>query len=118
MKTILSRIKPERKLRAKHRGTNPPMAGIEAQLLAAILRCAALHQPVWSAEGLVLANSLIDGTVAQINLMAWKATHLKDGTDDNSFGTLGWCYWLIFCGQNRDVISSKKAVWFDSKRDD
>jgi hypothetical protein len=118
MKKIFSRTKPARKLRVKHRGRNSPMTGIEALLLANILRHDALRQPVSCSEGLVLANSLIDGMVAQIDLMACKAMHLKNGTDENSFVTLGWRYWQIFCRWNRDVISSKKAVQFDSKRDD
>jgi hypothetical protein len=69
MRKILSRIEPGRKLRVKRRGTNSPMAVIEAHLLAAILCRAALHRPVSCAEGLALANSLIQGTVAQVELM-------------------------------------------------
>jgi hypothetical protein len=64
-------------LRVKHRGTNSPVAGREAHLLSAILQCAALHPPMQCVEGLTLANSLIDGTVAHIYRMAWKAMHLK-----------------------------------------
>jgi hypothetical protein len=52
MRTILSRTKPGRKLRVKHRDTNSPMSGIEADLLTAILRRAALRQPVTCREGL------------------------------------------------------------------
>jgi hypothetical protein len=37
------------------------MAGIEGHLLAAILRRAALRQPVSCAEGLEFENSLIEG---------------------------------------------------------
>jgi hypothetical protein len=40
------------------------MAGIEARLLADFIRRAALCQPGSCAEGLALANSLIDGTVS------------------------------------------------------
>jgi hypothetical protein len=69
------------------------MAGIEAHLLAAILRRAALRQPVSCAEGLVLANSLIEGTMAQVELMEWKKIHLKNKSHNDSFGTLGPRYW-------------------------
>jgi hypothetical protein len=89
MKTKLSRTKPDIKLWVKHRGTNSPMAGIEAHLLDAILRCVLICQHVLCAEGLALANSLIDGTVAKVNLMAWKATRLKNGTNEKPLVTSG-----------------------------
>jgi hypothetical protein len=34
------------------------------------------------------------------------------------FGSLGTRYWQNFCRHNRNLISAKKAVIFDSKRDD
>jgi hypothetical protein len=43
---------------------------------------------------------------------------LKNGPNDDSFGTLGLRYWQSFCRRNADVITSKKAVRSDSKRDD
>jgi hypothetical protein len=46
METALSRTNAGRKLKVKHRGTHSPMIGMEAHLLAAILRRAELHQPV------------------------------------------------------------------------
>jgi hypothetical protein len=55
---------------------------------------------------------------AQFNLMKLKETHLKSGRNDDSFGTLGWRYWLFFLVHNSDIISSKKTVRFDSRRDD
>jgi hypothetical protein len=96
MKKRLSRTKPGRKSKVKHKGTNSPMNGIEAHLLADILRCVALRQPVSCTEGLALANSLIEGTPTQVERMEWKVTHLKNGTHDDSFGTFGWRYWQIF----------------------
>jgi hypothetical protein len=62
MKTILSRMNPNIKLRVKHRDMDSPMTGIETHLLVAILRLVDLHQPVSCVEGLPLASSLIDGT--------------------------------------------------------
>jgi hypothetical protein len=73
------------------------MAGIESPFFAAILVRVAFCQHVSCVEGLVLANSLIDGTVAQVDLVEWKATHIKNRTHDDSFDTLGWRYWQIFC---------------------
>jgi hypothetical protein len=75
--TVLSRMKPGHKFKVKHRGTASPMIGIGACLLGIILHRAALQQPVACAEGLELANCLIEGTQAQINLMEWEKKHLK-----------------------------------------
>jgi hypothetical protein len=94
------------------------MVGIKAHLLGIILRRAALRQPVSCAEGLELANSLIEGTEHQLCLIEWKKKHLKMGEIDVTFGFLGACYWQNVCRRNHDIISAKKAVRFDSKRDD
>jgi hypothetical protein len=121
METVLSRNRVGRKLKVKHRATESPMAGIEGHLLAAILCRAALRQPVSCAEGLEVANSLIEGTTIRLDLMAWKKANLKNGPDDDSFGSIvfiGTWYWQNFCRRYRNLISAKKAVRFDSKRDD
>jgi hypothetical protein len=94
------------------------MVGIEAHLLGIILRCVALRQPVSCAEGLELANSLIEGTARQRCLIEWKKKHLKMGEIDVKFGFLGARYWQNFCRRNHDIIAAKKDVRFDSKRDD
>jgi hypothetical protein len=47
------------------------MISIEAHLRAAILRRAALLQPVSCGEGLELANYMIEGTQSQLALMEW-----------------------------------------------
>jgi hypothetical protein len=70
------------------------------------------------AEGLELANSMIEGTKTQLNLMAWKRTHLKNGPTYYSSGSLGPHNWQSFCHQNTDTISAKKAVRLDSKGED
>jgi hypothetical protein len=92
METDLSRTKVGRKLKVKHRGTQSPMIGIEAHLLASILRRAALRHPVTCGEGLVLANSMIEGTEAHVRLMDCKKNTLKNGPSDDTFGTLGQRY--------------------------
>jgi hypothetical protein len=116
--TVLSRNRTGYKLKVQHPGTRSPMVGIEAHLLVIILRCAALRQPVSCAEGLELANSLLEGTVHQLCLIEWKKKHLKIGEIDVTFGFHGARYWQFFCRWNHGIISAKKAVRFDSKRDD
>jgi hypothetical protein len=85
IETALSRNKVGRKLKVRNCSTQSPMAGIEGHLLAAILRRAAFHQPVYCAEGLELANSMIKGKTAQLDLVAWKQRNLKNGPTDDSF---------------------------------
>jgi hypothetical protein len=94
------------------------MIGIEAHLLASIPRRAALCQPVTCAEGLELVNSMIEGTQAQLVLMEWKKNDLKNMPNDDTFGTLGHRYRQNCCRRNADVITLKKYVQFNSKRDD
>jgi hypothetical protein len=72
IETVFSRKKVGRKLKVRHLGTTSPMSGIEGHLLAAILCRAALRQPVYCAEGMELANSMIEGTETQVGLINWK----------------------------------------------
>jgi hypothetical protein len=89
MERALIRTKIRRKLKVKHIVTHSPVIDIEAHLLAAILRQSAFRQPVTCGEGLVLANSMIEGTEAHGRLMDWKKNNLKNGPHDDTFGTLG-----------------------------
>jgi hypothetical protein len=114
METALSRMKVGRKLKVNHRGKESPMIGIEAHLLASILRYSSLLHPVSCGEGLELANSMIKGTESQVALMEYKKNNLKNGPHNDTFRTLGQRNWQHFCRRN----ASKKAVRFDSKRDD
>jgi hypothetical protein len=97
METVLCRTKVGQKLKVKHRGIDSPMLGIEAHLLASIPRRASLRQPVTCGEGSVLANSMLEGTEAQVRLMDWKKKKIINGQNDNTFGTLGQGYWQNFC---------------------
>jgi hypothetical protein len=76
IETAISRTKVGRKIKVNQRGTSySPMIGIEAHMIAVILRRAALRQPVYCGEVLELANSMTEGTQSQLALMEWeKAT--------------------------------------------
>jgi hypothetical protein len=69
IKIVFSRNKVGPRLKLKHNCTISTMPGIERHLLAAILRPAALHQTFYCAEGLELANSVIEGTGNTIGLV-------------------------------------------------
>jgi hypothetical protein len=115
METAVSRTNVGQKLKANHRGTESPMIGIEAHLFDVILQREALRQPVSCGEGLELTNSMIEGNESQVALMEWKKNHLKNGPQDNTFGTIGQCYWQNFCRRNTDVIASKKKPALTAK---
>jgi hypothetical protein len=92
LSAVLIRNKEGHKLKVEQRGAVSPMSGIEADLLGIILRRVALRQPVSCAEGLELANSLIDWTQTQVDLMEWGKKHLKMGKRDTMIGNLGTRY--------------------------
>jgi hypothetical protein len=50
--------------------------------------------------------------------MDWKKNNLKNGPNDDTFGMFGQHYWQNFFRRNAGVVTSRKAVRFDSKRDD
>jgi hypothetical protein len=57
---------------ANGRGVNSPMFRVEKLLVSMILRRAAMRQPHTVRECLELANSLIDKSVTQVQLVQWK----------------------------------------------
>jgi hypothetical protein len=116
--TVLSRNRKGHKLEVQHPGTLSPVVGINSHFLGIILRRAAIQKPISCAKGIELANSLIEGTALQLCRMEWKKKHLKMGEMYDSFGFLGTHYWQNFFQRNHDIISAKKFVRFDSKRDD
>jgi hypothetical protein len=101
-----------------HSGPLSPMAGIEAHLLKYLLFCGAMIHSVSCAEGLQLANSLIEGTVSQTHLIRWKQNNIGVNFKRKNPATLGKKYWENFCRRNAIEIERKKAVKFDLKRDD
>jgi hypothetical protein len=94
------------------------MDEIEAHLIKVILLHGGFCQPVSCAEGLQLVNSIIEGTVSQVQLIQWKIIHLGKNYNEEAAGQLGQKYWRNFCAHYEREIESKKAVQYESKRDD
>jgi len=114
LKTILNRLKPGKKLIAAGKGKVSPLVAIEGYFLEIILELANMHQPVTAAGALNLINSLISTSDLQEELIAWKRKH---GIKGDNEGKLGAHYWVNFKKRHPE-INSKRAVRFDSKRDD
>jgi hypothetical protein len=106
------------KLMCTHRGPLTPMIEVEAHLLKVMLLRGTMRLPVSCAEGLELANSLIEGTVSQFQLVEWKYQHPSKNFREDKATTLGQKYWRNLCRRHSREIESKKAVRYDSKRDD
>ena len=73
-------------------------------------------------EGLELTNSLVRGTAMEGEIKEWKKRHLphqqSDDEDDNDSMLLGQKDWNNFCSRHSNQLSAKRAVRFDSNRDD
>jgi hypothetical protein len=94
------------------------MHEVEAHLLKVILLRGAMRQPFSCGEGLELANSIIEHTVTQLQIIQWKQLYLVKSFREESAATLGQKYWQNFCKRHSREIESNKAVRYDSKQDD
>jgi hypothetical protein len=116
--TIKAMRRSTRNLLCTHPGLLSPMHKVEAHLLKVILLRGTMQQPVSCREGLELANSLIEGTPTQNNLVEWKKARLGKNYREETATKMGQKYWLNFCKRHVREIESTKAVRYDSKRDD
>jgi hypothetical protein len=69
---IRQRVKRNRLLCSNHSGTTSPMAPIEEHIVASLSQMAKMRQPLNISEGLSLANSLIEGTKWEKELLSFK----------------------------------------------
>jgi len=98
--TIKSRIQ-RKKLECKHRGTESPMAMIEAAILEIAIQRGRMNQPLTVAEGLHLANSLIKpGSELEKDVVSYfqrRGQYLTKGSQTKLPGNLlGVGYWRGF----------------------
>ena len=114
MSTIKMRLKPGRRIVAAGKGNVSPLVAVEAHFLEIILELASMRQPVTAAGAMNIINSLIASSNLQEELIAWKKKH---GIRGDNEGKLGSHYWVNFKKRHPE-INSKRAVRFDSKRDD
>jgi hypothetical protein len=102
--TIQGCTKPTRKLICTDRDPLRPMHEVEAHLIKVILLRRAMLQPVRCAEGLQLENSIIEGTVYQVQLIQWKATYLGNNYNEETTGQMGQKYWRNLCDRHEREI--------------
>ena len=90
---IRQRVKRNRLICSNHSGTTSPMAPIEEHIVALLSQMAKMRQPLNVSEGLSLANSLIEGTQWEEQLISFKESrgwkHLtSDGQKKSDVSTL------------------------------
>ncbi len=127
-KRCLQRVnRKDRSVLVAHRGKVSPMIQVEAHLVDIILHYSRMRQPITPKVGLALANSMIKGTEIEQEMIEWRKKSLPNsivGKQDPNFQVAvhgdeilcnGW--WRNFLKRNPS-ITSKKAVRFDSMRED
>jgi hypothetical protein len=100
------------------KGPASPMAGIKTFMFAKVLEMESNREPLSVSEGLELANSLINDTVHQSELIKWKQTHLGKGKanmDPAGARRLGPNNWHNLLNRH-PMLREKKHVKFDQKK--
>jgi hypothetical protein len=92
------------------------MLEVEPYLVELIIKLAEMRQPITSAQGLQLANSLINGTSIKGKIIEWKKRNCHAFKVGKGKLELGEGYWRSFMRRNGHLIRAKKAVKFDNKR--
>jgi hypothetical protein len=116
--TLKGRFRKNRAQYANGRGVNSPMFRIEKLIIGMILRRATMRQPYNVRECLELANSLIDKSVTQVQLVEWKQKMLGRNFTEENADRVGLKWWRNFVKQHKVHLSIRKAVQFDMKRNE
>jgi hypothetical protein len=87
-------------------GPKSPLLLIEPYVVSLIIQLANMHVPITSSQGLQLCNSIL-----KVTIMEYKKNNRRSMPIN-----LGPGYWRGFMKHNKDLISAKKAVKFDTKR--
>ncbi len=69
-----------------------------------------MGQPLSQSEGILLVNSIIDGTIHQAKLRQYQIEVLKMSFDAGNIGFAGSAYWRNFKERNKDLLDSGVAV--------
>jgi len=107
--TVKQRLK--RKTTKGNTGNSSPMETIEPYIVSIIIQLSNMHIPITILQGLQLCNSIIMGTKFKEQVDVFKRRMCRSATP-----VLGRGYWRGFLKRNKHLISSKKAVKFDTKR--
>jgi hypothetical protein len=91
------------------------MLEVKPYLVELIKKLCKMRTLITTAQGLKLANSLVEGKSIEKSVLQWKARNFH-AYKLHGIKKLGKSYWNIFLKRNRHLIRAKKAVKFESKR--
>jgi hypothetical protein len=106
--TVRQRLK--RNTQTSTQGPKSPLHDIEPYVVSLVIQLANMCVPITTAQGLQLCNSIIKRTKYKKVTLEFKENYLRSATT-----SLGRGYWRGFLKQNKHLISSTKAVKFDTK---
>ena len=109
---VRQRIKNDRKFTTVAQGHSPPLAAIEPKIVNTVIQLARIRQSITPTQGQRLVNSIIEGTPAQNNLVAWK----KKIGFNGELGQVGAGFWRGFMRRNKDKIVSRKGKKYELDR--
>jgi hypothetical protein len=92
------------------RGPTSPLAPIEPLLVDLCIQRARMGQPLSQSEGMLLVNSIIEGTIYQAKLRRYHIDVMKMSSDAGSLGIAGGRYWRNFKERNKDKLDSGVAI--------
>jgi len=92
-------------------GQVSPLLKIEPAIVSIIVQMARMRQCLNPSKGLLLVNSLIEGTKIQEELIEWKKTNTPNCT-----GTVGRGYWRKFMRRNKSKIVGKRGQKYELNR--
>jgi hypothetical protein len=90
---------------------NSPMFHVEKFLISMILCQAAMRQPYTVRECLEFANSLIDKSVTQVQLVVWKQKKVGHNLTEENECRVGLKWWRNFVKMHKVHLSIREAVY-------
>jgi hypothetical protein len=92
------------------RGPESPLAAVEPLLVELCIQRARMGQPLSQSEGILLVNSIIQGTAHQEKLRQFQMRSVKMSSDDINLGYAGHAYWRAFKERNKDKLDAGVPV--------
>jgi hypothetical protein len=88
---------------------------VEKVIVDIVLTMAKIRHPLCVQEIIELANSVVEKTVYEDQVKAWKIKHNRDFRDDETF-KLGHSWWHGFSQRNKHLLVVKRGAKFASNR--
>jgi hypothetical protein len=92
------------------RGPTSPLAPVEPLLVELCIQRARMGQPLSQNEGILLVNSIIQGTVHQEKLRQFQISYVKMTDDASNLGFAGNAYWRAFKERNKGKLDAGAPV--------